>query len=525
MKRTSKFITFIIAAACVMAMLPVTAFAEGSYYVDTSYLVLNPGETGYITVYFDQAAGRVDWTGSGAVNAGGSEFLDNGSTTIAVTATTPGTGYVTFTPTDIGTYDGEALDYSYTVQVDVLGGEQEAELNQTADPVDNTPAEAQAEQAAAPQDEAPAEQAEAAAEDNIDAGVLTDGNNDFGNLSEEERLYTTVDGKELYIIRYPLFADENGGAVWNDEVRDLDRLEGFNLKTVNYKGMDVDAFSFNEGAILAFVLLDPETDQTGYYVLGDKGFEPLAYLTANGKQYIVIDFEDDYAVPAGYDVAELTMGTRKIRALCAADGARKLKGYEVVVSPGLESEDPTGDMYYIYCLVDGEKQLYCYDSKEGTLQRAAIMVYNEVPTEPETVVVYETVEAEQEVPEAVVDAAFLEGIGWSGMPEQMKYLLISLGVAIVLLIVLIITLIATGAKNRKIRKNLEKQIKAGKPYGNHPGRAPRDMSDRKSAPKGGRPDPKSKTSGMTSEEQKEEQSFFSYVKTEKDDEVDLNNLK
>ncbi len=138
MKNTSKILTGLITFAMLASSICVTSFAgeavDGSYGVNTTYLALKPGETGYITVSADNAAGRVDWSASGTVSVDGntSAWLDNGSTTIPVTAGSEGTGYITVSPTSIASYDGTELSSSYTIQVDVIGDTSSADNSQTA---------------------------------------------------------------------------------------------------------------------------------------------------------------------------------------------------------------------------------------------------------------------------------------------------------------------------------------------------------------------------------------------------------
>ena len=545
MKKTMKLIGTIVVLAMMLGVMPAAVYADGSYYVDTNYIVLSPGETATITLSADNAAGRVDWNSEGTVTAAGSEWLDNDSRTFTVTADSVGTGYINVIPTDIATGDDEVLDYGYTIQVEVVSDEPTPVQEPAPNDPENTNAETiqeepvQQEEEAQQQAEEPAEQAEQA--EPLAAGdVLTDGSN-YAGLSEEERLYTSVGDSELYIIRYPRWVDEEGNVVWNDEVYNLDTLPGFELATVNYKEMNVDTFRYKD-QITAFVLKNLETDRSNYYVLKDDGtgFEELSYVTANGKTYIVVDFPKDFVVPDGYQMVEMTLGSGKVQALkkaaepvqempaepaempaepveeangalipasqksvsIVADQRTKvmLKGYETKVSPGLDSADPSGDLYYIYCLVDGQTQLYSYDSKEGTLQRASIVVYEEIPTEPETVIIYETAPAEesqvqtpaqetapaqsQQEPEGI--GSFLKGIGWNSMQIQVKVLLIALAVAILLIIILIILFAAMSSRNRKRnRKNRKNAI------------PPR-------------------SAGRTAPLNEDDDAFFSYVKTDDD---------
>ena len=526
MKKLTKTLTVMTTSAMVFGLLPFTAFADGSYYVSSSYLQLAPGTSATVYITADNAAGRVDVSSTGPISASGSSFIDVGQNgEITIYADAAGTGYVTVYPTDLATYDGEVLTDGYTIQVDVIG-----DVAQAADTQDN--AEITAEEA--PQADVQEEQAEEQAEntaaeettaeqektaDSTSGKVLTDGNDDYENLTEEERLYTTVDGQELYMIRYPLWLNEEGAAVWNDEVTGLDQLVGFELKTVNYKGMEVDTFQYEDN-ITVFVLKNLETNTCEYYTLSSegKGFTPLTYVTANGRQYIVVDFPESFEVPEGYQLVELSLGNNTVQALrkvsdessktttqeTAAETAAEttteeevpaaqeeavnqeakitvdsrvevmLTGYETEISPGLDTTDPTEDIYYIYCLVDGKTQLYAYDKGEGTLQRAAIVVYNEIPTEPETIIVYETLAA---VEQETSSGSFLDFFSWDSMAIQLKILLIAFAVAILLIIILIIMFAVMSAKNKKYRREMNRRRNAapayprqGRPSGNAPAR-------------------------------------------------------
>lgn len=539
MKKYMKTLSAILTLAMVLAILPVSALAEGSYGVSTQYIELRPGETAQVTISADNAAGKVHWNSEGPVSAAGDGWIDSssadGTQTFTISADSVGeggTGYVTVSAEDVATFNGEQLTNGYTIEVVVTDNPSQ---NTASTTVQDNPGQQQAE---APQEEA-AEQAPAA-----DNSVLTDGNSNYEELSEEDRMYTTVNGVELYIMRYPRWIDEAGNEVWNDEIVGLDMLSGFDLVTVNYKGVNVDTFQKDDYRV--FILMNPETGVCGYYTLNNGvGFEQLSYITANGRQYIVVDFPADFVVPEGYQMVEMNFGTTKVHALKQiVDGVQTtgpveaftepeteapaeevpaeaapaeeipaeevpadeslsgppaaknasivvdehievmLKGYETQISPGLDSADPANDIYYIYCLVDGNTQLYSYDAAEGTLQRAAITVYNEIPTEPETVIVYaDPVETE-------TTANTVSGpINWNNMPIQYKVLLIALAVAIVLIIVLII-LFAVMSKRNKKRNRRKGKVRSAIPPRSASRTAPLNVDDK---------------------------DFFSYVKTEEDD--------
>ena len=512
MKILKKTLTFSIAAAVAALSVAPAVFADGSYSVDTSYIQLRPGETGRFTISADNAAGRVDWDSEGVVNESGSAFLDNGQQTIEFTAGEPGTAYITVYPDPeygIATFDEEMIDYGYTIQVEVIDDSPNAapaieEESQVQEEVPQAPETEEAQENEEPLT-TEAQEEQATEPQNIPAAtgtVLTDGNNDYQDLSEEDRLYTTVDGQELYIIRYPLWIDEDGETVWNDEIFNLDLLNGFEYQTVNYKDLDVDTFIY-DNSLRVFVLKNLETDVSQYYTLGSagEGFRPLPYVTVNGRQYIVEEFPADFQIPEGYQKIDMTLGSSTVQALKPTGSVPSLRGYDVLVSPGLSTTDPTGDIYYIYCLVDGATQLYSYDAGEGTLQRASILAYNEIPVEPETVIVYETAPAQENTPApaAVTDnSAVLKGTGWNGMQVQVKALLIALGVAIILIIILIIAFASMSHKNKKNKKN-NKNNKNNRNNYNGRNQGGRDQIPPRTPRK------------------EDDDSIFSYVKTEDED--------
>ena len=342
MKRFIRLLTVSIAAVFVLASFSQIVFADGSYSVNSTYIQLKPGETGTIVISADNAAGRVNWDSSGVISESGSAFLDNGYQTIEFTASEPGTAYIYVAPDPeygIATYDNEELGYGYTIQVEVIG-DAPAQVEEPAPTEPETTTEAPTTQAPAENTETQTEVQEvkedarmAAADEN---SVLTDGNNDYESLSEEDRLYTTVDGQELYIIQYPLWQDEQGGTVWNDEIFNLDRLTGFDYDTVNYKGLNVDVFTFRD-LPKVFVLKNLETDVSQYYTLDSdgEGFKPLPYVTVNGRQYIVEEFPESFTVPENFSKVEMALGASTVQALKPADTPISLRGYNVQVSPGL----------------------------------------------------------------------------------------------------------------------------------------------------------------------------------------------
>ena len=110
-----------VAMVCglVLTFLSATVFAAGSITVDTSSLTLYVGQTGSIKVTASNAAGRVDWSSSGAVTGSGSVWVEKGSKNINVLAASTGSGTVTIKLRDAATFDKQELTGTYTVQVTV----------------------------------------------------------------------------------------------------------------------------------------------------------------------------------------------------------------------------------------------------------------------------------------------------------------------------------------------------------------------------------------------------------------------
>ena len=90
------------------------------------------------------------------------------------------------------------------------------------------------------------------------------------------------------------------------------------------------------------------------------------------------------------------------------------------------------DFYYMYCMVNGEKGWYSYDSAKDTFQR---------------MVKFETIQKETE-PETTTPPAHQEGKGWAALSKTTKMLLALLALAILIIIALLIALIVTNRKRK-----------------------------------------------------------------------------
>lgn len=123
-----KIVSVLIAVVLLICVLPLNAFAAGSISVSTGSITLKPGESSAFSVIANNAAGRVDISSSDSsvVSVGsGSIFVDSGegasaSTSISVKAGNAGTAVITVHCTsETMTYDGEGLERSYSITVNV----------------------------------------------------------------------------------------------------------------------------------------------------------------------------------------------------------------------------------------------------------------------------------------------------------------------------------------------------------------------------------------------------------------------
>ena len=112
----------ILALMLVLAGLSVTAFAAGSITVPADTLSLTLGETGQIVITASNAAGRIDWSSTGAAAASGSMWIENETKTISVYAGSIGTGSISVTLSDAATFDKTELSGVYLILVKVTAG-------------------------------------------------------------------------------------------------------------------------------------------------------------------------------------------------------------------------------------------------------------------------------------------------------------------------------------------------------------------------------------------------------------------
>ncbi len=100
--------------------------AAGSIKTNTSSLTIEPGKSKTFKITASSSAGRVDISSSNtavATVSSKSQFLDNSSATIKVTAKKEGTAVINIKLTDVATYDGKVLTGTKTVKITVKKAE------------------------------------------------------------------------------------------------------------------------------------------------------------------------------------------------------------------------------------------------------------------------------------------------------------------------------------------------------------------------------------------------------------------
>ena len=130
-------------------------------------------------------------------------------------------------------------------------------------------------------------------------------------------------------------------------------FKGFTLTTADFKGNQVQVIKDKSNAITAYFLKESGAEAVAPYTYNAEleSFELLKYITVNDTVYVFTDFPEDTVMPSNYYSNFTQIGNFSV------------KSY-------LNIDTQLSDFSYVYCLVNGESGLYCYDTKEGTIQRA-----------------------------------------------------------------------------------------------------------------------------------------------------------
>ncbi len=195
-------------------------------------------------------------------------------------------------------------------------------------------------------------------------------------------------------------------------------LKGFTLSNVEYKGNQVPVIKDKSNEVTAYFLKETGAEGMAAYTYNAEleSFELLKYITVNDTVYVFKDFPENTVLSNDYYSNFTQIGNFS-------------------VSSYLSIDTQLSDFSYVYCLVNGESGLYCYDSKEGTIQRAFNVHLMEAQTNT--------------TPEKDDFISRFNSLSTNG-----KVLLIAMLIAAVCLVVLIIFLIIM-AVNKLFKKQID----------------------------------------------------------------------
>lgn len=272
MKTILKRISILTVCACLAGMVFVqTAFAAGGPYVSNTSIDVVEGETVYIAVGANNAAGAYSVSSSGNAAANGGGWLDNDTATIGIYGAAVGGGTVTIYFDSFATYDGDDLDgQSIEVYVNVIpadGGAappEKGEEEQTTEPETTTAAPAEANK---------------------------------------------------------LQASYNGGnyLVQND-LTGIELPAGFQLAEGRYNGEKVKVLRFNDE--LTLYALRSEADGSILFLTYDeqsKQFLPPRTIVQNQSTYYLLDVPDTVKVPEGYQKKTIRINNFDVEAIVPVD--------------------------------------------------------------------------------------------------------------------------------------------------------------------------------------------------------------
>ncbi len=145
-------------------------------------------------------------------------------------------------------------------------------------------------------------------------------------------------------------------------------FKGYTLSNADFNGTQVPVIKDKSNEITAYFLKEAGGTVIAPYTYNAEleSFELLKYVTVNDTVYVFTDFPEDTTLPADYYSNFTQIGNFSV------------KSY-------LSTNSQLSDFSYVYCLVNGESGLYCYDSKEGTIQRSVNVHLMDIPasTTPE----------------------------------------------------------------------------------------------------------------------------------------------
>lgn len=142
-----------------------------------------------------------------------------------------------------------------------------------------------------------------------------------------------------------------------NDLSKVDVPKGFEKTTIKIDNKDVTALQ-NKDMGLTLLYLQNEKEETGFYIYDtqeNKVLSPFETITVNGKIYIIVSPDN---IPDS--INNLAKTTIKI-------GDKQVNGWKF-------NEKELSSYSIVYLMnEDGQKNYYCYDKEEGTLQRYTII--------------------------------------------------------------------------------------------------------------------------------------------------------
>ncbi|MBQ9815402.1 MAG: hypothetical protein IJM53_06885 [Lachnospiraceae bacterium] len=380
-----------IALILIIGIVPVSSLAAGSIYVSTDYIELSPGESSGVNLTAEQIAGGFSISKSGPISISpvGDIFLDDESVWIDVVAEGTGTGYIYIDAFDAADYDendltgwGTVITVEITDPNEGYNGGGDTIIYDETDPDEG-------------------------GNDDHNDDYNEDNNNDDNNDDNPPETESTTPEPDLSVVigteKYTIMK----------YISDLNAPSGFTESKAPYNDTEVPVFVC--GDVTAYVLQNESTHDVDLFIFNPttKQFTMLPFIQHDDTTYVILDAPAGFSLPEGYKHAELKLENCQAKVIQRSDADFK-------------------DFYYMYCMVNGEKGWYSYDSAKDTFQR---------------MVKFETIQKETE-PETTTPPAHQEGKGWAALSKTTKMLLALLVLAILIIIALLIALIVTNRKRK-----------------------------------------------------------------------------
>ena len=198
---------------------------------------------------------------------------------------------------------------------------------------------------------------------------------------QEGSISVTVNGQNLLIVT---------------SLDGVDLPEGYEVSDYEYDGQQIQAARSLAGGLIAFYMTDQDGDNPQFYLYNEENqsFTRMMNIQTGTRMYTVMELDDGVIIPDSYHETTVEIDGMDIRAWQSND-------------------DMEGIYYLIYAMNwNGDRNLYRYDSEEGTMQRAdealLVMQSNENETEMD-----EDLQAKLDEAESQRNTGADEGIpGW-----------------------------------------------------------------------------------------------------------------